>query len=111
MRKTDLGSEKTWPVILSLALPARVAQLVSVLYNIVDRIYVSNRPMDGQEALVGIGVVAPITQFISSFAFLVGLGGAPLFSIALGEKNEERAKKILSNALRMLIILSEKDKH
>ena len=106
MRKTDLGSEKTWPVILSLALPARVAQLVSVLYNIVDRIYVSNRPMDGQEALVGIGVVAPITQFISSFAFLVGLGGAPLFSIALGEKNEERAKKILSNALRMLIILS-----
>ncbi len=106
MLKAELGSEKTWPVILHLALPAMVAQLVSVLYNIVDRIYVSNRPTNGQQALVGIGVVAPITTFISSFAFLVGLGGAPLLSIALGEKDEKRAKKILSNALLLLIILS-----
>lgn len=106
MKKTDLGSEKTWPTILRLALPAMFAQVVSVLYNIVDRIYVSNMPENGQQALVGIGVVAPITSFITSFAFLVGLGGSPLFSIALGEKNEEKAKKVLSNALLMLIILS-----
>lgn len=106
MKKTDLGSEKTWSTILHLALPAMFAQLVSVLYNIVDRVYVSNMPENGQQALVGIGVVAPITSFITSFAFLIGLGGSPLFSIALGEKNEKRAKQILSNALLMLIILS-----
>lgn len=106
MTKINLGSEKTWPVILKLALPAMLAQLVSVLYNIVDRIYVSNMPTNGDVALIGIGVVSPIATFISSFAFLVGLGGAPLFSIALGEKNGERAKKILSNAFLMLIILS-----
>lgn len=102
MTKINLGSEKTWPVILKLALPAMLAQLVSVLYNIVDRIYVSNMPTNGDVALIGIGVVSPIATFISSFAFLVGLGGAPLFSIALGEKNGERAKKILSNAFLML---------
>lgn len=97
MKKINLGSEKTWPTILRLALPAMLAQIVSVLYNIVDRIYVSNMPENGSIALVGIGVVAPITTLISSFAFLIGLGGAPLFSIALGEKNEEKAKKIMSN--------------
>lgn len=106
MKKIDLGSEKTWPTILRLAIPAMLAQLVSVLYNIVDRIYVSNMPENGQQALVGIGVVAPIATFITSFAFLVGLGGAPLFSIALGEKNEQKAKTILSNSLLLLIILS-----
>lgn len=106
MKKINLGSEKTWPTILRLALPAMLAQIVSVLYNIVDRIYVSNMPENGSIALVGIGVVAPITTLISSFAFLIGLGGAPLFSIALGEKNEEKAKKIMSNALLMLVILS-----
>lgn len=106
MKKIELGSEKTWPVILKLALPAMLAQLVSVLYNIVDRIYVANMPSGGETALVGMGVVSPIATFISSFAFLVGLGGAPLFSIALGEKNENRAKKILSNAFLLLLCLS-----
>lgn len=89
-----------------LALPAMAAQLVNVLYNIVDRIYVGNMPVIGSDALIGIGVCAPITTLISSFAFLIGLGGAPLFSISLGEQNEERAKKILSNAFLMLLILS-----
>lgn len=106
MKKIELGSEKTWPVILKLALPAMLAQLVSVLYNIVDRIYVANMPVNGDVALVGMGIVSPVATFISSFAFLVGLGGAPLFSIALGEKNEERAKKILSNAFLLLLCLS-----
>jgi len=89
-----------------LAIPSMIAQLVNVLYNIVDRIYVGNLESIGQIALVGVGVVAPISTLITSFGFLVGLGGAPLFSIALGEKNNEKAKKILSNALLMLIILS-----
>jgi putative MATE family efflux protein len=106
MRKIDLGSEKTFPVILRLALPAMVAQLVSVLYNVVDRIYVGNMQENGAIALVGVGVCAPITSFISSFAFLVGLGAGPLFSMALGEKREDQAKKILSDSLWMLLIVS-----
>lgn len=79
-------------------LPAMAAQLVSVLYSIVDRIYVGNMPGDGALGLVGVGVGAPIATLISSFAFWVGLGGAPLFSMALGEKNDGKAKKILANA-------------
>lgn len=106
MVKMDLGSEKTYPNLLRLAIPSMIAQLVNVLYSIVDRIYVGNMPGDGQQALVGVGVVAPICTAISSFAFLVGLGGAPLFSIALGEKNEARAKKIMANSLLLLIVLS-----
>jgi len=106
MRNINLGNTKTFNTILKLAIPSMIAQLVSVLYNIVDRIYVGNMPGIGSIALVGIGVCAPITTFITSFAFLVGLGGAPLFSMSLGEKNELKAKKILSNALLMLVILS-----
>lgn len=79
MVKMDLGSEKTYPNLLRLAIPSMIAQLVNVLYSIVDRIYVGNMPGDGQQALVGVGAVAPICTAISSFAFLVGLGGALFF--------------------------------
>lgn len=106
MTKINLGQENTLKTIMRLAIPSMIAQLVNVLYSIVDRIYVSNMGQDGSLALIGIGVCAPITTLISSFAFLVGLGGAPLFSMALGAKDEERAKKILSNAFLMLIVLS-----
>ena len=106
MKSINLGSENTFKSIIELAIPAMIAQLVGVLYNIVDRIYVGNIETYGSISLVGLGVCSPITTLISSFAFLVGLGGAPLFSIALGEKNEERSKQILSNAFLMLIVLS-----
>lgn len=76
-----------------LAIPSMIAQLVNVLYNIVDRIYVGNLESIGQIALVGVGVVAPISTLITSFGFLVGLGGAPLFSIALGKKIMKKLKK------------------
>ncbi len=106
MKKIDFSNKNTLNTILKLIIPAMIAQLVNVLYNIVDRIYVGNMKDVGQIALVGVGVCSPITTFITSFAFLVGLGAAPLFSISLGEKNEEKAKKIMSNAFLMLIVLS-----
>ncbi|MFA6624393.1 MAG: MATE family efflux transporter [Bacilli bacterium] len=106
MKSVDLGNEKTWNSILKLALPAMLAQLVNVLYNIVDRIYVGNIPSVGSISLIGLGVCAPITTLITSFGYLIGLGGAPLFSIALGEKNPKKAKEILSNAFLMLLIVS-----
>ncbi len=91
---------------MQLALPSMLAQLVSVLYSIVDRIFIGNMSEIGEIALIGVGVVAPITTFISSFAYWVGYGGSPIFSMSLGEKNEENAKKILSNSFVMLLTLS-----
>ena len=102
----SLGDKNTLKVIMKLAIPSMIAQFVNILYSIVDRIFVANMPVNGSLALIGVGVCAPIATLLSSFAFLVGLGGAPLFSIALGEKDEAKAKKILNNALLLLVILS-----
>lgn len=101
-----LGNKNTLKTIFKLAIPSMIGQLISVLYSIVDRIYVGNLSEIGEIALIGVGVVAPITTFITSFAYLIGFGGAPLFSISLGKKDEVMAKKILSNALIMLLIVS-----
>jgi Na+-driven multidrug efflux pump len=107
MKRLDLGSSHTWHNIFALALPAMLAQLVSVLYSIVDRIYVSNiGGNEGALSLIGVGVCAPICSFITSFGFWVGLGGGPLLSISLGEKKEENAKRILATAFWLCLILS-----
>ncbi len=106
MKSSYLGDSNTLKTIFKLAIPSMVAQLINVLYNIVDRIYVGNLPNIGEIALIGVGVCAPIVTFITSFASWIGLGGAPIFSMALGSKNYPKAKKILSNALLMSIIIS-----
>lgn len=106
MKSINLGNTKTFNSILHLAIPSMIAQLVNVLYNIVDRIFIGNMPNTGEIALIGVGVCAPITVFISSFAYLVGFGGAPLFSMSLGERNKINAQKILFTAFLMLTILS-----
>ena len=106
MNSSYLGNKNTLKTIFKLAIPSMIGQLISVLYNIVDRIFVGNLPLNGEISLIGVGVCSPIVTLITSFAFLVGLGGAPMFSIALGEKNYQKAKKILSNALLMLIVVS-----
>jgi len=103
MKSVNLGSERTWPVILKLALPAMAAQIVNVLYSIVDKIYVGQL---GNDPLAGIGVCAPIGTTLTAFAFWVSLGGGPLFSMSLGEKREDNARKILSNAFLLLILFS-----
>lgn len=101
-----LGSEKISKLIFSLGLPAVAAQLINVLYNIVDRIYIGNIPQYGDLALTGVGVTLPIILIISAFAAFAGMGGAPLASIELGKKNVEEAEKILGNSLSMLLVLS-----
>lgn len=106
MKSSYLGDSNTLKTIFKLAIPSMVAQLINVLYNIVDRIYVGNLQNIGEIALIGVGVCAPIVTFITSFASWIGLGGAPIFSMALGSKNYPKAKKILSNALLMSIIIS-----
>ncbi len=80
-----------------------IAQLVQLLYNIVDRIYIGHLPDIGSLALTGVGVTFPITTLILAFANLFGTGGAPLFSIQRGAKNEERAREIMGNVFTMIL--------
>lgn len=104
--ETFLGKEKIWKLVLRLAIPSMLAQLVNVLYTIVDRIFIGNMPDVGQTALAAVGICGPIVTFIASFANLVGLGGAPLMAIKLGEGDREGARKILANGFVMLGVLA-----
>ncbi|HIY96131.1 MAG TPA: MATE family efflux transporter [Candidatus Borkfalkia excrementigallinarum] len=106
MKALDLGSPRVLPTVLKLVIPAMIAQFINVLYSIVDRMYVGNIAGIGDTALAAVGVCAPITTLISSFAFLIGTGGAPLFAMALGEGKEETSKKILTNALYSLAAIA-----
>ncbi len=102
----DLGSGSIGKHLFRLALPAVAAQLVNVLYNMVDRIYVGRIPGTGAQALTGLGVCMPIILIISAFAALAGMGGAPLASIAMGQDKKEDAEKILGNCTFLLIVIS-----
>lgn len=90
---------------IRLAGPMTLAQLVNVLYNIIDRIYIGKIPYDSTNALTGLGVAFPICTVTIAFANLVGMGGAPLFSIERGKGNEMEASSILGNSFVLLIIL------
>ena len=90
-----LGTENITKLMISLAIPAVLAQIVNVLYNIVDRIYIFRIPGVGAAALTGVGVTFPIITIISAFSSFVSGGGAPLASIALGQGNRKRAERIL----------------
>ena len=106
MKTLDLGSPNILRTSLRLAVPAMVAQFINVLYSIVDRIFVGNMAEIGDLALAGVGVCAPVTTLITSFASLVGIGGAPIFAMSMGEGRPDNARKILSNALLMLVIIA-----
>lgn len=93
-------------LLITLAIPMIVAQLVNVLYNIVDRLYISHIPDIGTAALTGVGVTFPIIMLISAFSALIGGGGAPLASIRLGAKKEEEAQSILGSCFFSLTIIA-----
>lgn len=90
--------------ILNLAFPMTIAQLVNVLYNIVDRIYIGHLPENSTLALTGIGLCLPIITAVIAFANLFGMGGAPLCSIARGEGNNQKAERIMGNSFSLIII-------
>ena len=107
MRKTnDLGRDPVFRLVCRLAIPTMLAQLVSVLYSIVDRIYIGNIQGIGDLALAGVGVCGPIVTLLSSFASLVGLGGSPIMAMRMGEGRDREAGRVLSNSFLMLLILS-----
>lgn len=97
-----LGTEKISKLMLSMAVPSIIAQLINILYSIIDRIYIGHIPNIGTNALTGIGLTFPIITLISAFSAFVGNGGAPLSSIALGKGDRERAEKILGNGVFLL---------
>lgn len=102
--KNDFSQGSVSKNILNLAIPMTLAQLVNVLYSIVDRIYIGHIPNASTEALTGIGLTLPIITIVTAFANLFGMGGAPLCSIARGAHEDERAKKIMGNSFSMLIL-------
>lgn len=105
-RVNDLGRDPIRALVLRVALPSMLAQFVSVFYSIVDRMYIGNIPEIGDTALAGVGICGPIVTLVGAFAFLVGVGGAPLMSIRLGEQDREAAERILANCFLMLLLLS-----
>ena len=101
---SKLENSKIGKLLFQLALPCMLAQLVNVLYNIVDRIFIGKLP-GGEIAMAGVGISFPIIIIISAFSVLIGMGGAPLAAIKMGEKKNDEAEKILSNSFSTLIII------
>ena len=104
--KEFLRTEPLGRLLLKLALPTVAAQLINMLYNIVDRIYIGHIPEIGATALTGVGVCMPLIMIVSAFAALVGYGGAPRASIFMGKKDKESAEKTLGNCFVLQIIIS-----
>ena len=104
--KGFLGKEPIGKLLLKLALPTVAAQLINMLYNIVDRIYIGHIPEIGADALTGVGVCMPLIMMVSAFAALVGFGGSPRASIAMGKKDNDSAEKILGNCFTTQILVS-----
>ncbi len=101
-----LGTEPIGKLLLKLSLPAVAAQLVNMLYNIVDRIYIGRIPEVGDLALTGLGVCMPLILIVSAFAALVSMGGAPRASIFLGKQQEREAEKIMGACLSFQLVVS-----
>ena len=104
--ENDLGRDDIRKLVRRIALPSMLAQFVSVLYSIVDRMYIGHIPEVGELALAGVGVCGPVVTMIGSVASLVGMGGAPLMSIKMGEGDEAGARKILSNCFVLLCLFA-----
>lgn len=100
--ENDLGRDKVSRLVWRIAIPSMLAQFVSVCYSIVDRMFVGNIPQVGDISLAGVGICGPIVTMIGAVAYLVGMGGTPLMGISLGERNQQRAEKILANCFLAL---------
>ena len=105
-QKEFLGTAPIGKLLLKLSIPTVVAQLINMLYNIVDRIYIGHMPGDGSLALTGVGVCMPIIMVVSAFAALVSAGGAPRASIFLGMKRQDDAEKTLGNCFALQVLIS-----
>ena len=101
-----LGTEPIGKLLWKLSIPAIAAQIINLLYNLVDRVYIGHMPGDGALALTGVGVCMPIIMIVSAFAALVSNGGAPRASMAMGRGNNDEAEHILSNSFSLQLVIS-----
>lgn len=104
--KQDMGSGSIKKLLLQLAIPAVVGQIINLLYNVVDRIYIGHIPEVGGTALTGVGLFTPILMLLTVFAMLAGAGGAPRAAIAMGRGDKDAAEKIVGNCFTVLMLLS-----
>ncbi|NBI70489.1 MATE family efflux transporter [Clostridiaceae bacterium] len=104
--EADLGRDPIGRLLFNLALPAITAQIINLLYNMVDRMYIGHIPDIGPDALTGVGVTMPVIMCISAFAALVSMGGAPRASIMMGKGRPDEAERILGNCTSMLFIIA-----
>ena len=102
----DMTSGSVFKLLMKLSIPAICAQIINLLYNIVDRMYIGHIALIGKDALTGVGVCMPIILAISAFAALVSMGGAPRSSIFMGKKDMDSANKVLGNCAVALVIIS-----
>lgn len=105
-KEANLGQDPIGGLLFKLAMPAILAQLINVLYNMVDRMYIGHIPNVGPSALTGVGVTMPAIMCISAFAALVSMGGAPRASIMMGKGEHKEAEKILGNCTAMLCLVA-----
>ena len=105
-KKNFLGTAPIGKLLLKLSIPTVIAQLINMLYNIVDRVYIGHIPGDGNLALTGVGVCMPIIMIVSAFAALVSSGGAPRASIFMGKQDNASAEKTLGNCFLLQLLIS-----
>lgn len=105
-KEAKLGEDRIGGLLFKLALPAILAQVINLLYNLVDRMYIGHIAKVGSVALTGLGVTMPFIMCVSAFAALVSMGGAPRASIMMGRGNREEAERILGNCTSMLVIVA-----
>lgn len=101
-----METEKIPRLLAQLAIPAVVAQIINLLYNIVDRIYIGHISGVGAAALTGVGLFTPILMLINAFAMLAGSGGAPRAAISMGKKDNKTAEQILGNCFALLVLMA-----
>lgn len=102
-KRQEMGTGNVKKLFAKLAVPAVVAQVINLLYNLVDRVYIGRIPGVGNDALIGVGVFMPVMLLITAFAMMIGSGGAPLAAISMGQGNNARAEKIMGNAFTLLL--------
>ena len=106
LQEERMGTEKISGLMAKMAIPSVIAQIINILYNIVDRIYIGHIPNASADALTGVGVAFPIVTFISAFSAFAGAGGAPLSAIWQGKGDRDRAEKILGNSVTLLVFFT-----
>ncbi|MBW5394753.1 MATE family efflux transporter, partial [Brachyspira hampsonii] len=105
-KSNDLANKPVGKLLFQLALPAIAAQIINVLYNVVDRMYIGHIPNIGAMALTGVGVTMPVIMAVSAFAYLISMGGSPRASIMMGRQDYNKAEEIVGNCAMTLIIIS-----